>query len=68
MRDNVLMKEEEIDSFVQAQRDATGEGDMERIYDLFELKLQSLVSEIIDDGYAPEDAAQFLKDYADKIK
>jgi hypothetical protein len=41
--------------------------DIERMYELFELQLQKLISDIVDDGYEHSDAAQFLRDYADHI-
>lgn len=33
----------------------------------YELQLQKIVTEIINDGFEPEDAAQFLRDYADHL-
>lgn len=40
---------------------------MEQIYDGFELDIQRLISRIVDAGFDPEDAAQFLRDYADHL-
>jgi hypothetical protein len=47
--------------------DSADEGDLQRIYELFELQLQRLVGEIVDSGYELEDAALFLRDYANQI-
>jgi hypothetical protein len=47
--------------------DSAEEGDLDRMYGLFELQLQKLITGIIDAGYEPEDAAQFLRDYANHL-
>ena len=58
---------EKPEKIYRDEEDSADQGDMERIYEVFEYQLQRLVLDIIDDGYGPEDAAQFLRDYANHI-
>ena len=58
---------EKPEKIYQDEEDSADQGDMERMYEVFEYQLQRLVLDIIDDGYGPEDAAQFLRDYANHI-
>lgn len=52
---------------MEEEVDSAEEGDLDRMYGLFELQLQKLITGIIDAGYEPEDAAQFLRDYANHL-
>ena len=47
--------------------DSANQTDLDILYDMFELKAQQLALDIIDNGYEPEDAAQFFRDYANHI-
>jgi hypothetical protein len=47
--------------------DSANMSNIDMMYSLFELQLQKLVHEIIDEGFEPDDAAQFLRDYADHL-
>jgi hypothetical protein len=62
---NELEKPEKI--YADDQGDSKDNSNFDEMLERYELQLQRLVVHIIDEGYEPEDAAQFLRDYADHI-
>lgn len=62
---NELEKPEKI--YADDEEDSE-QGQFDRTWDMFGGPIQKVVMDMINDGYEPEDAAQFLRDFADQME
>jgi len=66
--DSKMDELEKPEKIYNDEEDSAEQGNFDRALELFGAQIQKVVMDMIDDGYEPEDAVQFLRDLADQME